>query len=70
MNEVSNWQPNTTYVWTRKQIDQWADETGSLALYNGAAWEIRYKRITPGRYKVWFERWKPEPFPEQKKDNT
>lgn len=55
-DQVSKWCAYTRYVWSAKQIDQWADNYGPRAFYNGALVELRYKKITPGRFEVWFEK--------------
>ena len=50
-----NWSPFMNYVWSPKQMRAWVDHNGASAMYNGRLWEIKHKRIVPGRYKVWFE---------------
>jgi hypothetical protein len=49
-----NWNPYQTFVWTKSQIDKWADDFGPTAFYDGEMWSIECKKITPGRYRVWF----------------
>lgn len=51
----NDWVPNLTYTWTRKQLQQWADNHGSFPVYRGVKYRIKYKPIVPGRYHVSFE---------------
>jgi len=52
--EYLYWSPYQTFVWTREQVNQWADQTGGVALYNGVVWDMNYKQISPDRYNVSF----------------
>ena len=56
MGWAVKWSPYTIYIWTAKELDKWADDTGGVAMYDGVIWDIKYKKITPNRYKVWFSK--------------
>lgn len=51
---AENWNPRMIYTCTMKQIHAWVDQCGHSAFYEGYLWELRHKKIVPGRYKVWF----------------
>lgn len=55
-----DWSPLTRYVWTRKQMQQWADFWGHTCMFKGVKYRIKYEVLVPGRYNVWFEK---EPTP-------
>lgn len=54
MTDSDRWNPYVRYTWTLGQIHAWIDQNGSWAFYDGIAWSIGNKRISPDRYDVWF----------------
>lgn len=49
------WTPYHTYVWTLKQMQAWVDYNGARALWDGKMWEMKYKKVCPGRYSISFQ---------------
>lgn len=54
IEEVGNWQPHMIYVWTKKQLQHWYDNTGSFGFYGGKSWQPKVKNLGVGRYEVRF----------------
>ena len=50
------WNPAVTYTATMPQIKEWFLRLGESGYYNGDLYELKYKRLCPGVYKVWFEK--------------
>lgn len=58
MDKTILWHPRLTYIWTVKELQSWVDQNGSSAFFDGQPWVIEYKKIVPGRYRVWFKEYK------------
>lgn len=54
------WNPYTTYVWSKQQVQQWYDANGERAFYDGKLWELVKKNLGVGRYSVSFKEWIPD----------
>ena len=52
---VPLWHPSIHKTWTIKELQAWVDEYGPRAMWGGVLYEIKHKRICPGRYAVWWE---------------
>lgn len=49
-----NVSPHLIYIWSLKQLHDFVDIYGHNYWWMGEVYEIKSKRIVPGRYKVWF----------------
>jgi hypothetical protein len=52
--EEPKWNPYMKFVWTTAQMQAWVDFNGRRGLWDGQAWEMKYKKLCPNRYEISF----------------
>ena len=50
-----NWNPNSIFICTMKQIKRWFLNNGRCGFYNGERYTLKYTKLCPGVYEVKFE---------------
>lgn len=48
------WNPYSTFTWSAAEMRAWVDFNGPFPLWDGKAWEMKYRRVCPDRYEVRF----------------
>ena len=53
--DIIDWNPRATYVWTKQQIEKWLDVFGTWGFFAGRRYTIQPKKIFGNRYEVKFK---------------
>jgi hypothetical protein len=54
-NPPPRWNPYQTFVWSKKELQNWYDAFGSQCAYDGRLWKPKTKSLGAGRYEISFK---------------